>query len=227
MAKEVRFFDINYDRGLGWYRARFPTRAHGRALKRTKGIDMVVGEASPDYLFYPAAPARVARDLPWVKLVVLLRDPVERAWSHYWHQAKRGFEELSFDDAIDREEDRLRGETDRMLRDERYRSYEWHHHSYVARGRYAEQLRRWMDLFPSDGFLIEGSEDLFAAPQATCERAMAFLGLAPTDLGPYEVFNAFSEGQMTPEARSRLQAYYRPHNERLYELLGRDLGWQR
>jgi hypothetical protein len=225
LSKELRFFDSNYRRGMAWYRSRFPSRAYRALARRVRGYDIVVGEASPDYLFHPRVPARVARDLPWARFVVLLRNPVDRAWSHYWHQAKRGFERLTFEEAIDREGDRLHGELDRMLRDERYESFERHHHSYLARGVYADQLDVWLELFPPARFHFERSEDLFAAPAATSRRVAEFLGLPPVELGSYHVYNVFAEGSMHPATRSRLVDYFRPHNLRLYELLGRDFGW--
>jgi hypothetical protein len=225
LTKELRFFDLHYARGLAWYRSCFPSTAYRAYLKRTKGLDLVVGEASPDYLFHPQVPVRVSRHLPEARFVVVLRDPVERAHSHYWHQVKRGHEDLTFEEAVDREPERLAGELERLQRDPTYVSYEYHHHSYVARGRYAEQLERWFDRFGRDRFLVERSEDFFADPDAVARRVQAFLGLPPRDVGPYEVFNQFTSGSMDPEMRSRLRSEFASSNARLAEFLGRDMGW--
>src|SRR5438105_3273690 len=94
LTKELRFFDLHYDRGFGWYRSRFPSVRHRERLRRAKGLSMIVGESSPDYLFHPYAPARIARDLPNAKLVVLLRNPVDRADSPYWPPPARGVDSL-------------------------------------------------------------------------------------------------------------------------------------
>jgi hypothetical protein len=225
LTKELRFFDVNYHRGLGWYRSRFPSRRYRDMVRHRRGIDLIVGEASPDYLFYPHAPARVARDLPDVKLIVLLRNPVDRAFSHYWHQFKRGHETLSFAEAVEAEPRRLEGELERIVADPGYSSYEWHHHSYVTRGRYQGQLARWMDLFPRDRFLIERSEDFFQDPKGVFGRVLEFLELPHHDLTDYETFNAFSSGRMDPDLRARLVEDLRPDNRRLYEELGQDFGW--
>jgi hypothetical protein len=225
LTKELRFFDLNYDRGVAWYRSRFPSARYRESFRRRKGMALVVGEASPDYLFYPHAPGRVRPLIPEVKLVVMLRDPVERAWSHYWHQFKRNHETLSFEEAIRREPERLAGELERMVADEHYISYERHHHSYLTRGIYVDQLRAWMELFRRDQFLIERSEDFFADPGAAFKRVQAFLGLPPWDLDQYEQFNAFASGSMDPDVRAELVAHFRPHNQRLEEFLGRDFGW--
>ena len=225
LTKELRFFDLNYDRGVRWYRSRFPSIPYRAMIKWVRGIDLVVGEASPDYLFHPLVPGRVAEVLPDARFVVLLRNPVDRAHSHYWHQFKRGHETLSFRDAVESEAERLRGELEKMSEDQRYVSFERHHHSYLARGIYVEQLERWTQLFPTGRFLVERSEDLFADPDRVCRRVLDFLGLPGRDLGPYEVFNAFAEAEMEPDIRDRLVAYFREPNRRLYEFLGRDLGW--
>ena len=113
-------------------------------------MDLVVGEATPDYLFHPHVPGRVRRAIPAAKLIVVLRDPVDRAFSHYWHQVERGHERLSFDEAIRSEDERLAGELERMLQDDTYLSFARHHYSYATRGRYAEQLKWWLALFPRD-----------------------------------------------------------------------------
>jgi hypothetical protein len=224
LTKELRFFDLNYHRGMGWYRSRFPSRPY-RALLRRRGVDLVAGEASPDYLFHPHAPRRVRKALPEVRLIVLLRNPIERAYSHYWHQFRRGHETLSFDEAVAREPERLDGELERMLRDPRYLGYERHHHSYLARGVYVDQLRTWMDLFPRERFLIERSEDFFEDPPLVFKRVLEYLGIPAWELTEYETFNAFTSGTMNPDTRRRLAEYFGPHNQRLYEFLGRDFGW--
>jgi hypothetical protein len=185
----------------------------------------MVGEASPDYLFHPHAPGRVARDLPQAKLIVVLRNPVDRAYSHYWHQFKRGHEQLGFAEAVDAEPGRLAGELEKVLADPRYVSYERHHHSYLSRGLYADQLEAWFQQLPRDRFLIERSDDLFEDPPAVFRRVLEFLGLPAYELPEYETFNAFSSGAMDPGLRARLVDHFRPHNRRLEGLLGRELGW--
>jgi len=225
LTKELRFFDLHYERGFGWYRSRFPSARHRERLRRAKDLSMIVGESSPDYLFHPYAPGRIARALPDVKLVVLLRNPVDRAYSHYWHQAARGFEPLGFEEAIEREPERLAGELERMLEDERYVSYERHHHSYLSRGVYVDQLRTWFDLFAREQFLILRSEDLFVDPPAVYRQVLEFLGAPPWELREYETFNAFSLGSTNSARRARLVEHFRPHNARLADLLGRDPGW--
>ena len=101
-VEEVHFFDLHYGRGLNWYRAHFPVKGKGEAT--------ICGDDSPYYIFHPLVPARVREDVPGAKLIALLRNPVDRAYSHYHHELRRGREDLSFEKALDREEERLEGE---------------------------------------------------------------------------------------------------------------------
>ena len=141
--KEIKFFDIHYLQGLGWYRAHFPTR-----FKMKSG--MLTGEATPYYIFHPAAPERVAKVLPNVKLIALLRNPVDRAYSHYNHMLRVGREPLPFEEAITREAERLDGEAEKIVANLRYSTFKHLHYSYLARGRYIEQLEKWFALFPRE-----------------------------------------------------------------------------
>ncbi|MBA3348464.1 MAG: sulfotransferase domain-containing protein [Actinobacteria bacterium] len=212
--KEVSFFDRHYARGPAWYRGNFP-------LRRAQ----LVGEASPSYLFHPLAPARTATLVPAAKLIVLVRDPVERAYSQYQHAVDFGRELLSFEDALDQEGPRLEGELERMLADPRYFSRAWWDHTYVARGLYAEQLERWHASFPSEQLLVLANEDLSERPAETYARVLDFLGAPPHELDAYpRVFDRDYE-EMLPDTRRRLAERFAKPNHRLFALLGRDLGW--
>ncbi len=115
--KEVHFFDVYFHKGLPWYRAQFPSTVQKYYTERVQKQNFITGEASPYYLFHPHAPRRIARLLPHVKLIVQLRNPVSRAYSHYYHEVNGGHEKLSFAEAIDREEDRIGKETEKLARD--------------------------------------------------------------------------------------------------------------
>jgi hypothetical protein len=224
-TKGVHFFDTNYGRGLDWYASRFPTKLYAWYVARRHGVELRTGEASPYYLFHPHVPQRVAEHLPRVKLIALLRDPVQRAYSHYQHEVARGFETLAFEAAIEAEPGRLAGETERMLAEPLYNSFAHQHHSYMARGRYQEQLARWRSLFPDEQLLVLSSERFFREPEPTFRRVLDFLGLPPFAPDAFEKHNAYDYRPMGAEVRGRLLEHYREPNRRLYESLGEDLGW--
>jgi len=213
--KEVHYFDAHYHRGLDWYRAHFPLGRRG-----------IAGEATPYYLFHPAVPWRVRAALPDVRLIAILRNPVERALSHYRHEVRLGFEDAATSsEAVEFEEARLGGETDRLLTDSRALGYSHNHHSYLSRGEYARQLQAWYEHFPREQLLVMSSERLFADPAGELERVMSFLGVAQCDLGAPPHLNAAPGDPADDALRARLKEHFRPHNRELFELLREDLGW--
>lgn len=213
--KEVSFFDRHWWRGVAWYRGQFPMRSRGR----------LVGEASPSYLFHPLAPERVRAVVPRAKLIVLLRNPVDRAYSQYQHEVALGREPLTFEDALAAEDGRTRGEAERIVADPRAFSSAWWDHTYVARGRYAEQLERWLAVFDREQLLVVRSEDLGERPAETYAAVLRFLGAAPHELPEYpRVFDRGYE-PMRPETRALLAERFAEPNRRLDELLGRRFGW--
>jgi hypothetical protein len=187
----------------------------------------VTGEASPYYMFHPRVPDRVNALLPHVKLIALVRDPVERTFSAYHHQVRRGSESLSFVEAIEQEPHRLAGEVEKLMQDDTYRSHSHRHHSYLARGIYADQLDAWLRVFPRPQMLVIKSEDFFDRPADVVGEVLTFLGLPPFTSQTFQRFNVGEYEQMDPEVRKRLVEYFAPRNERLYKLLGRDFGWPR
>jgi hypothetical protein len=215
LRKEVHYFDLHYGRGEGWYRAHF-----GRTGEPGLNLD-----SSPYYLYHPAVPERMHALLPDARLIVLVRDPVRRAYSHYWHERDKGREGLSFESAVDAEPQRLGRDEERLARGEIEESREHRLHSYLARGRYAEQLERWFARYPREQFLVLGFEAFVRDPLAGLNETLAFLGLAPAGAVRLQPRNARRYPAMAPETESRLRAYFESHNRRLESLLGRPMGW--
>src|SRR6185295_9772010 len=143
------------------------------------GRQLISGEATPYYLLHPLVPERVARTLPDIRLIVLLREPVERAYSHYQLMRRERREPLSFPEAIAAEEKRLAGEVERIVADPSYRSRKHRNFSYVTRGLYADQLDHWLEHFPREQLLVLRAEDLLASPAETYAEVLAFLDLQP------------------------------------------------
>jgi hypothetical protein len=209
LRKEVHFFDRHYQKGMNWYLAHFPLREEAS----------MVGEASPNYLFHPDVPGRARRAIPHARFIALLRNPVDRAYSQYQMNVKKGIESLSFEDALDKERERLSHSDDPA-------SSTWRQHSYIKRGLYAEQLECWMSVFPREQFLIIKSEDLYADPERVVRRALAYLGLRPWTPAGFKAYHLAGYTDMNPATYRRLTEYFAPHNQRLYALVGRDLGWE-
>jgi Sulfotransferase family len=179
------------------------------------------------YLYHPLALPRIAQDLPGVRLIVMLRNPVERAYSAYKHELARGFEAASFEAALELEPERLDGEEDRLASQPGYQSHAHRHQAYLARGRYVEQLRRLFEVFPPDQVYVLDSEEFFAAPVTTYAAVLAFLGLPDWVPLGFERHNARPGSELDEALRTRLDEYFQPYDEELAELLGRPPSWRR
>ena len=201
--KGVNYFDVNYDRDFSWYQGHFPTAASLRRRSRRTPGEPITFEASGYYMFHPCAAQRIAQHLPEVRILAMLRDPIERAYSAWKHELARGYEtESSFERALDREDERLAGQVERMLADPRYQSFSHRHHAYVRRGQYAEQLLGLHQFFPWDQ-------------------------MAPPRLGHglTHRWNGRPSSPMPESARTRLRAHFSSHDESLAALLGREPAW--
>jgi hypothetical protein len=189
----------------------------------------ITGEASPYYLFHPHAPRRAWAVVPDAKLIVLLRNPIDRAYSHYQHQVRRvkgeARETLTFEEAIEVEQRILPGEVSKMLQSEYYASSTHRTRSYLSRGIYVDQLLAWSSFFQRKQMLILKSEDLFNDTTNALERMLDFLEIPHWTPETYSIPNKREYTGVSPLIRQRLDEYYKPYNQRLYEYLGVDLGW--
>jgi hypothetical protein len=227
--KGMHYFSTNYGRGWSWYRSHFPTNAAKARFEEQSGTRLVVGEGSPYYIFHPLALDRMAKALPDTKVIVMLRDPVVRAYSHYQHMLFEGLERVpTFEEALALEPKRLEGEAERIVAEPGYRSFHHQHHSYVARGHYAEQIAKLWSLFPREQTLILRSEDFLADPASGLAQTVRFLGLPAFEF-PAELreHNVGRYPKINPETKARLAEHFAEPNRRLHELLGRDMGWSR
>lgn len=236
-TKEIHFFDDFYKNGIKWYRAQFPTIQYKKYIESVRKLHFLTGEASPYYLFHPHAPRRIQAALPNVKLIVLLRNPIDRAYSQHWLEVMGKYESLSFEEAIRNEEERTAGELDKMLKDEDYQSYQHRRFTYLARGIYIDQLQYWMNYFPREQFLILKTEDLYTHSAAIVRQTLDFLGMPATEIDTNKEYKKYkvpsktgyktkdSAPKMDANTRAYLVEYFKPHNARLYEFLGRDLEW--
>jgi len=220
LTKEVHYFDIHYHRGPLWYGAHFPLRDRRHAAGGWKTY-----ESSVCYLFYDFVPERIIALLPKVRLIAMVRDPVERAYSQYQMSRKRNAESLSFEAAIAAEEERLAPEWGKIAKDPRYHSRIVRQQSYLSRGRYAEQVERWLRYVPRERLLVLDARELATERARVHAEILGFLGLSESAIPDTEDRNVGEYEPMAPRTREQLSEYFAPHNQRLYELLGRDFGW--
>lgn len=225
LTKQLHFFDTFFYKGIEWYKVCFPyqwKKIYQEKILRTK---FVTGEATVHYILHPLAPQRIFETFPKIKLVIILRNPVDRAYSHWNMEFQNKNDELSFEDAINAEESRLKGEFDKLSKDENYTSDNYPHRAYLATGLYAEQLKRWFNFFPKEQFLIIKSEEFSDNPSQQFNEVLKFLNIPKFDLPEYKKLHSRNYKEMNPETRKKLIEYYKPHNEKLYTLIGQNFNW--
>lgn len=224
--KSTDFFFPSEQRRLGWYRSHFHTGAYRTLRKRQLGHRPLSGEASPYYVWDPRVAPRIREAVPHVKAILLLRDPVERAWSHYWERRVNGVEPLSFPDAIASEDARTGGELERMMVDPDYYSAPYDFYTYRQRGHYLPQILNWLAHFPPEQLLIMVSEEMYEDPQRAFDRVCRFLELPEVRLsGATRKYNSVQQGTMDAQVRRRLTAEFTEPNHALETFLGRKLPW--
>lgn len=222
ITKEVHFFDCHYGLGENWYRGHFPLRS-----RLDTSQVAITGEATPEYLFHPCAPLRAHQTVPKAKLVALLRNPIERAFSAYKMECKRNNETLSFAEALDAENERLAGEEARLMAEADYTSFTYTYNSYRRRGEYIDQLEKWAQHFPKENILVIQSEEFFQRTAETFDRVLGFLGLPAWHPPQFQNVNQGDDkARIDPQIRSQLREHFKPFNERLYQWVGRDFEWQ-
>jgi hypothetical protein len=228
LHKGVHFFDTPraYARGQRWYQGHFPLRSI--ANRRVRGRALT-GEASPYYMFHPLGAERIAAALPEARLIVMLRDPVERAFSAYKQETARGFETETFEHALELESKRLAGEVERLVADPDYYSFSHQHHAYLARGEYAEQLERVFTAAGTSRVLVIFADDLFAhaTQRAVWHRILDYLHLPAWEPRTFPRANAKPSAPMPPELRRRLDTHFAEPDERLAQLIAETPPWRR
>ena len=223
LTKEVHFFDgglqpgvDTYERGLAWYRAHFPMAGSRRE-------DLRIFEATPLYLFNPLVPRRIHDLRQDMRIIAILRDPVDRAISHYFHSRRHGAEPLAIMEALQQEESRL---APAMQRQD-YKDLAFIHFSYKRRGRYLEQIERYLEVFDRSQLLVLSAEALLRDPGPQLREVFDFLRIDRDvgigDLRPRHVGG--DRKDLDPAVYEYLDDYFQPHNQSLYASLGRDFGW--
>lgn len=223
VKKETRFFNHNFEKGMSWYKANFP-------LKILMKPNQITGEGTPAYMDYSYVPERIKNFTPNAKFIILIRNPIDRAFSSYHKRLQKGFENLSFEKAIDAELDLIKNDdnlsnTDDLaffdlINEEKPRTY-------LRRNMYSPKIEKWFQTFGNpDQFLILETKELKKHPQETYDKAFKYLGLKKFKIENLAIFNVQSnKQQMLGSTRKMLQDFFKPYNERLYEFLGKRFEW--
>lgn len=215
--KEIHYFDHNYRRGLDWYKAYFPYQEAG----------CITGEGTPSYMFHPTAVGRIIEKFPKMKVIAVLREPTARAISHYRMALSRNSEPLSFKEAIAQETSRIAADRERILNDPDYAAPNYFQYSYRERGLYLPQVQAIKLVVPPDQLMIIEANALFKESDRVLSEVETFLGIDQWKPASYEAGAvARVEGNIDEETVAELRAFYKPHNEALFDYLGWSGGWK-
>jgi len=224
-SKGTYFFDNNFSKGGRWYKSHFPlitTNIFWRLFSNKK----ITGEFTPSYVYHPHVANRISKLFPKIKLILILRNPIDRTYSHYQHIKKSGNENLSFEAALLKEKERIDKETKKLIADENYLSPIRQRYSYVSRSLYANQLEVWFKYFDKNQLLIIKSEDLFENPEETYNLVLKFLNLTPYKLKQYKKIYAGQYSKIDQKIRRKLQSFFVPYNKKLYKMIDKNFNWK-
>jgi hypothetical protein len=226
LRKGVHYFDLSYQRDLSWYRGHFPTQAQVDEASAAAGVRAVVGESSPYYMWHPAGPERIAANLPDVRLLVALRDPVERAYSAHAHELARGYETVPFEEALELEQERIGGAEQVLVSSRGSRHFAHQHQSYVTRGQYIDQLERLEHHLGRSRIHVVDAADFWSDPEPHWAQVLEFLGL-PEHPVTFERHNARKRSPMPDSLRHRLEDHFADFDRRLATWWGHTPSWRR
>ena len=224
--RNVHFFEYIHTNSIEWYRAHFPTKAYKNFKKIIRKEKLIVGEQTATYLFHPLVPKRIHATMPNVKLIVILRNPVDRAYSNYQHQVKEGIEKRTFEDAIKSELKRI--EISKKEPEYKINNDDFNNHvifSYLRHGIYVDFIKAWMEFFTKDQFLILPTYELDNNHVKFLKQVFNYLNVPNFKIKSLERQNVGEYKKLDKSTRQFLIDYYRSHNERLFKLLGKKFDW--
>jgi hypothetical protein len=192
---------------------------------RWPGADFLAGDGSVEYFTHPTAPQNVRAVVPGARIVFLFRDPVKRAWSDYQMFRRAGGDDADFSATVRAAMRWVDDPAILPLVDAAARQA-WHPARYVLCGWYERAARRWLEVFPREQCLFLVSEEFFSDPVGTTKTVLRHIGLPEVDFSSGSIAREGGYKENMPEeTAAALRDFYRPRNQRLAELLGRDLPW--
>lgn len=218
LKKEVHYFDERFHNPSGWYKAFFAGAGPG----------MITGEGTPDYFYLPDTPEKISKlygnENP-IKIVLVLRNPVERAISHYKMLLRRGLEDQKhLIQAMEKDNEIVQQEL-KSYYETGVKSFKYaRKHGYLARGEYGRILKDWLQYYSLDNMHIVDSDDLFRKPNDALKKVCDFLGLIYFPQ-PFENKNPGHSMSFTAEEIKHLRNYFERDSELFHELTGRKMSW--
>ena len=218
---EIGFFDSNYHLGMNWYRSMFPLKSDMERI-RSETKYALTGEDTPFYFWKIDAANRIRKILPKIKLITILRNPVQRAYSNYYLGVREGTEKLTFEEAVRKELDTL--PENKILAENIFKFCNVRR-SYIAKSLYVYQMKIWFERFSKNRLFVISTEEMSKSPAHTMNQAYEFLGLPKYENTFFEKRKKASYEKMGDNIRKELEEFFKPHNEELFKLIGKSFDW--
>lgn len=216
----VGFFNNNFELGLNYYKSFFPSIwSKNRIISKEKYF--MTFDVTTGYLLNPIVATNISETIPDVKLILIVRNPVDRAYSEYnLITNQKSFEELISDEInkTDRGNNNTLGNVIDFTKNESF---------LLRKGMYAKQLFPWFKIFPKDQFLILSAEDYAVTPQKVYNDIFKFLGLPQYQITNMQKVNKGSYAQMNTPTRELLVNYFRRYNDDFFKLIGKSFDWNK
>ena len=214
---EIGFFDSNYQLGMEWYRSMFPKQKEMDEVRNSTGF-AITGEDTPFYFWKKEVIQRILKNLPNIKIILIFRNPIDRAYSNYNLGVRTESEKLSFEDAIDEEMKFLEENSFRKSIDQK--------RSYLSKGLYDKQIKNWFDFFPKKQIHVLSTEEMRNDPKKTLLKIFEFLEISEYNIKNPQKQKSANYDFMKQETRQKLLNFYREHNEKFFATIGKRFDWE-
>lgn len=221
---ELGYFDDNYHLGIHWYKSLFPTKFTKNKIKKKFG-KFLTYDVTPFYIYNPLAARRILACFPKAKIIADLRNPIDRAYSNYIIMLQDGDTTKTFEEIVKSEISQIE-KSKLLLNDESY-LVDTFYEKLLTRGFYADQLKIWFDTFQKDHLLMISSEEFAKNTNTVLREIFEFLDVPYVKIKDYTKQNKRHYQPMKSETRNLLIEYFKPHNEKLYKLIGKNFDWDK
>ncbi len=212
------FFDDNYSIGINYYKSFFPIKTEETAKK----LDY---DVTTSYLTSPFVAERVAKEIPNVKIIVLLRNPTSRAWSDYNASQKKDASEEEFQTYIDDELQELEASDfeEKVSKNDYNMSEPFS--NFIKKGLYSVYLKKWLKLFPRKNFLFISTESFSNDENKVFKQIFDFLGLSNFEIHKLQRMSKGNYEKLNPKIKNKLDLFFAPHNDELFKLINEKYDW--
>ena len=218
------FFNDNFHLGVNWYKSFFPTTFTRKKIKSKFG-NFLAFDVTTKYMEEESTANNVYQTKPNMKIIIILRNPVDRAYSQYHLSVRQTAERRSFEDVVEENMNRLNKESHEHYGRKPKFSVEEDNH--LKKGLYALQLRYWLKIFPRENILIVSTEEFESNQQIIYNKIFEFLNISKFEVKNTKKMEKGNYPPMKSETRNLLLDYFRPHNHELFELINMEFDWDK